>query len=135
MKPRYSPRATVTGSAVFTVGGFTGEGEVRDLTVPGCSIDSPFSPKKGEVLTLRLHLPEVGVMFRVLLGVVRWVRGSRFGVEFLEMDHTERLRFNAIVGELLQQQAASQAQPGRKSYSRQSYIVNRDQDEREVWAD
>ena len=135
MKPRYSPRAAVEGSAVFTIGGFTGEGQVHDLTVPGCLIESPFSPKNGEFLTLRLRLPKVGVTFRVALGVVRWVQGSRFGVEFIEMDHTERLRFNAIVGELLQQQAASQAQPGRKSYSRQPHKVNRDQEEREVWAD
>jgi PilZ domain len=124
MKPRYYPRAVVQASAVFIVGGFTGEGQVLNLTVPGCLIDSPLSPKKGDSLTLRLGLPQVGATFRVALGVVRWVQGSRFGVEFIEMDPKERLRYNAAVGKLLQRQAASHSRPDQKSYSCQSGGVN-----------
>jgi hypothetical protein len=46
---RYYPRVAVEGSAVFTVGGFTGKGQVLDLTVPGCLIDSPLVPNKGRL--------------------------------------------------------------------------------------
>ena len=82
MKPRYSPRVRVQGSAAFTVGGFTGNGQVLDLTVPGCLIDSPLSPQKGDSLMLRVSLPEIGATFCVARGAVRWVQGSFFGVEF-----------------------------------------------------
>ena len=124
MKPRYSPRVRVQGSAAFTVGGFTGNGQVLDLTVPGCLIDSPLSPQKGDSLMLRVSLPEIGATFCVARGVVRWVQGSFFGVEFIEMDQKERLRYNAIVGKLLQHQAAGPARPDRKSYSRQPGGMN-----------
>ena len=101
MKPRYFLRAVVQASAVFTVDGRVGEGQVLDLTVPGCLIDSQCSPQKGDSLELCLDIPRIGFMFRVTRGVVRWVEGSRFGVEFIEMDQPERLRYNATVGRLL----------------------------------
>jgi hypothetical protein len=119
MKPRYHPRAVVQGSAVFIVGGLTGEGQVLDLTVPGCLIDSPLSPKKGDSLTLCLDLPQAGALFSVARGVVRWVQGARFGVEFIEMDQQERLRYNATVATVLHQQAASHSRPDPKRDSRQ----------------
>jgi hypothetical protein len=109
MKPRYYPRAVVQASAIFTVGGLTGEGQVLDLTVPGCLIDSPRSPNEGDSLTLCVSLSQGGATFRVARGVVRWVEGSRFGVEFIEMDLRERFRYNATVGTLLNQQVASLA--------------------------
>jgi hypothetical protein len=119
MTPRYYPRAVVQASAVFTVDGLTGEGQVLDLTVPGCLIDSPLSPPKGASLTLRVSLLPGGATFRVARGVVRWVQGSRFGVEFIEMDQTERLRYNATVGTVLHQQAARHSRPDQQSDRRQ----------------
>ena len=124
MKPRYAPRAVVQGSAVFTVNGFTGEGQVRDLTVPGCLMDSPFAPNKGDVMRLRVTLPQKGATFRVTMGIVRWVRGSCFGVEFIEMDQHERVRYNATVSTLLRQQIACRIRPDQTNYSRQPGGVN-----------
>lgn len=106
MTPRYYPRAVVQASAVFSVGGRLGDGLVLDLTVPGCLLESPCPPHRGDALTLRVSLPQGGPTFRVALGVVRWVQGRRFGVEFLEMAPPERLRYNATVRTLLHQQAA-----------------------------
>ncbi len=108
MKPRYYPRAVVLGSAVFTGDGRIGEGQVLDLTVPGCLIDSPCSPRQGDSLELCLDIPHLGVMFRVARGVVRWVQGSRFGVEFIEMDPREQFLYNALVGTVLDEQIGSQ---------------------------
>lgn len=110
MKARYFPRAVVQGSAVFNVGGLIGEGQVLDLTVPGCSIHGSPSPNKGDSLELCLDLHQTGAMFTVTRGIVRWVQGSRFGVEFIEMDQTERLRYNAVVATCLRHQATCRAQ-------------------------
>ena len=107
MKPRYYPRAVVQGSAIFTVDGRISEGQVLDLTVPGCLINSPCSPDKGDSLTLCLDVSQVGALVSVALGVVRWVQGSRFGVEFIEMDLRERFRYNATVSTLLHEQVGS----------------------------
>jgi hypothetical protein len=124
MKPRYYPRVAVQGSAVFTVGGFTGKGQVLDLTVPGCLIDSPLVPNKGDSLVLRMNLPQEGVTFRVARGVVRWVLGTCFGVEFIEMDQRERVRYNTTVSNLLHHQAARRSRPDKSNYSRQQGGVN-----------
>jgi hypothetical protein len=125
MKPRYYPRAVVNASAIFTGSGFTGEGQVLDLTVPGCLIQSRFSAKKGESLTLRLAFPKIGITFLVARAVVRWVEGSRFGVEFVEMDQKERVRYNAAVDILLKHQAARHVQPDqKKKYSSQTGGMN-----------
>ena len=51
MQPRYYRRAVVQRSAVFPVDGRTGEGQMLDLTVPDCLIDSPCSPNKGDSLS------------------------------------------------------------------------------------
>lgn len=115
MTPRYYPRAVVQASAVFHVGGRLGDALVLDLTVPGCLLESPCPPHRGDTLTLRVSLPPGGPTFRVALGVVRWVQGRRFGVEFLEMAHSERLRYNATVRTLLHQQTAQPA-PARASH-------------------
>jgi hypothetical protein len=124
MNPRYYPRVVVQGSAVFTVNGFTGEGRVLDLTVPGCLIDSPFAPNEGDSLTLRVTLPQESTPFRVTRGVVRWVRGSCFGVEFIEMNQQERVRYNTTVSTLLHRQTACHARPDQTNYSRQPGGVN-----------
>jgi hypothetical protein len=55
---------------------------------------------------------------------VRWVDGSRFGVEFIEMDQKERLRYNATVDKLIQHQANSHTPSSRKRYSRQPGGLN-----------
>src|SRR5262245_18031355 len=111
MKARYRPRVAVNGAVVFSVNGFTGEGKVLDLCVPGCLIESPFSLKRGQFLTLRLRLPQVSASFSVPLAVVRWMHGMRFGVEFIEMEQRERQRFNAFVSALLEQQEANDEGP------------------------
>ena len=109
MNPRLYPRAVVQGSAVFTVDGIIGEGQVLDLTLPGCLVDSPLSPNKGDSLTLCLDIPHVGALFNIARGVVRWVQGSRFGVEFIEMDLRERFQYNAFIDTLLDEQVGNQA--------------------------
>ena len=124
MKARYYPRAVVHATALFTVDGLMGEGQVLNLTVPGCLIDSPLSPKKGDALTLRLRLPKPEDTFHVALGIVRWVQGSRFGVEFIQMDQKERVRYNALVRRLLKQQATSHSRLEQTRYSQQPGGVN-----------
>ena len=104
MIPRFYPRVQVKASASIIGCGFTGNGTVLDVTVPGCLIESRLPVRKGDSLTLRVTIPQVRATFLVARAVVRWVDGLRFGVEFIEMQSKERVRFNATVDRLLQQQ-------------------------------
>ena len=124
MKPRYYPRAVAQGSAVFTVGGLTDDGQVLDLTVPGCLIDCPLSPKMGDSLTLCLDLPQVGATFHVALGVVRWVQWSRFGVEFSRWTNTSGGATTPLSTRSFTSRQPSHARPDQKSDSRQPGPVN-----------
>jgi hypothetical protein len=101
-----------------------GEGKLLNVTVPGCCIQSGFAAKKGDSLTLRLMFPQTGDRFLVGRAVVRWVKGSRFGVEFIEMDDAEQLRYKALVDDLLQFQIPAPV-PAHEQFSRRPGRVNR----------
>lgn len=105
MKPRYSERVSIESSVTFTIGAHAGEGRALDITVPGCLVESPVSVKVGDRMRLRLLLPDHQSPLLVSLAVVRWVRGLRFGVEFIGMEEKERLRLNRFVTQLLQRRA------------------------------
>ena len=90
MKPRYSQRVAVKCPVIFTLGSMVGEGEVQDLTNPGCMIQSPAHVTKGEYLHLKMYLPEMRAPLSAGMGVVRWTNGPRFGVEFIKMSGADR---------------------------------------------
>ena len=90
MKPRYSERVSVKCPVLFTLGSMVGEGEVQDLTNPGCLIQSAAYVTKGEYLQLKMCLPGVKAPLAVEMGVVRWTHGPRFGVEFIKMSGIDR---------------------------------------------
>ncbi len=127
MKRRYLQRASVRGSVVFTVAGLTGEGEVLNLTVPGCMIESTLTPGKGDCMTLRLFIPQFCAAFSVSMGVVRWVKGRRFGVEFIAMKQKDRLRYNACVAKYLQGKTGSPkhygSEPGSVNWHLEEYSL------------
>ncbi len=102
MKCRYLQRVGVKGSAIITVGALKGEGQVLNLTVPGCMIESTLSLQKGDCVTLRLSIPQFCASFSVSMGIVRWVKGGKCGVEFIAMKEKDRLRYNACVAKYLQ---------------------------------
>ena len=90
MKPRYCDRVSVKCPVVFTLGSMVGEGEVQDLTNPGCLIHSSAYVSKGEYLQLKMYLPEMKTPLAIGMGVVRWTSGPRFGVEFIRMSGADR---------------------------------------------
>ena len=119
MKHRYSKRTCVKGSVTFTVEGVTGEGRILDLTVPGCRVESPLSPRIGDCISLRLFMSRNRESFDVSIGIVRWVNDGRFGVEFIAMDQKDRLRFNTCVARHLQRNKRAP-----QIYSRQPGAIN-----------
>ena len=61
-----------------------------DLTLPGCLIESSAAIEDGQSLQLELFLPGLNLPVSVTLGVVRWTKGKRFGVEFIKMHESQQ---------------------------------------------
>src|SRR5689334_23130587 len=84
MKARYRDRIVLRSPVTFSSGSLIGEGQVLDLTAPGCLIESPVAVSKGQYLQLKLILPVLKSPLSVDLAAVRWTNERRFGVEFIK---------------------------------------------------
>jgi hypothetical protein len=63
---------------------------VLDLTLPGCLIESSIAVEDAQSLQLELFLPGLRFPVSITLGVVRWTKGKRFGVEFIKMHESQQ---------------------------------------------
>ena len=75
-------RITTSYSVKITTGRQSGDGHVYDLSGNGCAIQSAVSVRVGDMLQLRIIIPEADQSLKVRRALVRWVEGCRFGVEF-----------------------------------------------------
>lgn len=101
VKERYSHRVSVRGSVNFAVGNCKGKGRILNLTIPGCMVETHYSLKKGDCMSLSLFIPEFLATLDVSKGIVRWVEGRRFGVDSVRVEQKQRLRYNACVARCL----------------------------------
>jgi hypothetical protein len=83
-----------------------GEGQVLDLTVPGCQLATTFPLEPGQSVQLRVDIDNKRPM-RVDLGVVRWAKDGKAGVEFIRMATDEQLRLRFYVGFMAQRPQSS----------------------------
>jgi hypothetical protein len=97
MKKRYKARMTLHAPAVFTMDQCIGEGQVLNLTHPGCLIGSPATVKIGDCLELKLVIPELTSPLLVTLAVVRWTKQGKFGAEFIKMAEPERSKLDQLM--------------------------------------
>src|SRR5215213_2350234 len=107
MKPRYKPRISLKSPAVFAVNGVIGQGRVLNLTNPGCLIESSVVVKQGDYLKLKLLLEGLKSPLLVTGGAVRWTNGAQFGVEFIEMIESERLKLDHFLSKHLSSPATT----------------------------
>ncbi len=69
-------------------------GHVVDLSLAGCAVQSKESVREGDYLSLLVQVPDHGPPTGVYKAQVRWSRGKKFGIEFLQMppEAQERIR-------------------------------------------
>ena len=70
----------------------------NDLSLEGCRINGQLAARRGQHLSLRLHLPGRESPIVVQRAAVRWVDEKAFGLQFMAIPSTERAR----LGDLLQ---------------------------------
>lgn len=90
MQQRYRPRIKLRVPVRFACEAGIGQGQIVDLTVPGCLIESPTGVHRGQSLQLEIYVPGFKYPLSVSLGVVRWTKGQRFGVEFIKMHESQQ---------------------------------------------
>ena len=99
MQPRYSKRVPLKASVTFSNGELSGQGRVLDLTAPGCLVESSQEVLKGQYFQLQIALPNLSSTLSIKLAAVRWSKGRRFGLEFIQMDGPQQQMLNAWMAE------------------------------------
>lgn len=98
-KARMLLRVRVEFEGGLTGHDITGEGHSADLNVTGCSVEGDHSLSPGMYLTLRIHLSDGALPITVTLARVRWAQDSLFGVEFIQLPHSDQLRLTQMTQE------------------------------------
>jgi hypothetical protein len=114
MEQRKTPRFPVRFRSSFTslniVGG---DGNITDLSLRGCRVDSQTEVQPGTSLELRIHTSEDEPPLKIQEAVVRWSRAPEFGIEFVTLapDEWARLQHTVTTLELQPYQKESTKDP------------------------
>jgi PilZ domain-containing protein len=76
---------------------FEGEAKVLDLSTNGCQATSLIQVQVGMTLRLSLFLHDQKWPLRIDEALVRWVKGTTFGLEFTGIRPAPRERIRAII--------------------------------------
>jgi len=91
-------RHPVNFQGVFSSGTVQGEeGVVLDLSLGGCRVASPVPMPTDTVFHLQIR-PRQAAPIYIPGAVVRWVRGSAFGVQFQELAEYESKALTRLLG-------------------------------------
>jgi len=89
IEQRKHRRHSVNFQGVFSSGTVQGEeGVVLDLSLGGCRVGSPIPLLTGTAIHLQIR-PRQAAPISIPGAIVRWVRGSAFGVQFQELAEHE----------------------------------------------
>lgn len=101
MEQRQNPRFPVRFRSSFTslniVGG---DGNLKDLSIRGCQVESQTEVRPGTSLELRIQTSEEEPPLNIQEAVVRWSREQRFGLEFVTLAPEEWARLQHTVTQL-----------------------------------
>lgn len=101
MEQRQNPRFPVRFRSSFTslniVGG---EGNIIDLSLRGCRVESQTEVRPGTSLEIRIETSEEEPPLNIQEAVVRWSRAQEFGLEFVIMVPEEWARLQHTVTQL-----------------------------------
>ena len=99
IRPYHRALYRIAGSfpAMYCVLSEVGEGLITNLSALGCTIETAEPLPLDQTLALRLLLPDRKESLPIESGLVRWVQGTRAGIEFTEVDRTANLRLHSFV--------------------------------------
>lgn len=78
-------------------GDYAGLGIVYNLGAGGCNVVSDLAVKKGSLLSIQLKVSPQATAIVIQSAVVRWTMEMEIGLEFLEVQQTERARLEQFL--------------------------------------
>jgi len=101
MEKRQHPRFPARFQSSFTsVNRLSGDGEVVDLSLRGCRLESSQSIRPGSTISLRIHVLPDDPPLNVAEAIVRWTRDGWNGIEFTSLAPEEWARLQHSVTQL-----------------------------------
>ena len=82
---------------IFGGAPFVGEGILTNLSLMGCSILCDREVLCGSEVRVSVLLPNQIPALSIDLGMVKWVQGEQFGLEFLRLPFEARQRLNTTL--------------------------------------
>lgn len=76
----------------------SGHSVLLDLSQAGAKLSSSHPLRPSEYVALNLSLPFGEPSLQVVLAAVRWVQGKNYGVEFIQITHSEQCRLKDFLG-------------------------------------
>ena len=85
----------------FDAGAVQGRGLAVDISMSGCTFHTEAELVEGNILRMRLELPEATSPVSVEAVIIRTLRSGRVGVEFIRVENGERQRLQRFIRGLL----------------------------------
>ena len=83
--------------AMYCMTSTVGEGKISNLSAVGCSLETDEPLSENQQVALRLLLPDKTESLPIDAAEVRWVQGTRAGIEFGQIDREANLRLHTFV--------------------------------------
>lgn len=81
----------------------SGQGIVRGLSLAGCQALGNAPANAGQMLSVRLTLPNDQKPLLIKRATVKWVKGLEFGLTFDHLDEQQTIRLQRVIEEQLAQ--------------------------------
>jgi hypothetical protein len=94
-------RVPVRLPATFASPHQSGEGEISDLSLGGCTMRTETSLTSGDALRLSFHLPRAPVPIVIDVALVRATPPGAVGLHFERISEAEHARLRALMGALV----------------------------------
>lgn len=98
MNQRYTKREPVQSTCILSCEGMMGQGQLVNLSVPGCLLKTTMKLRVGQYADLRLCFPTSQTVLQVKLAAVRWAKNGELGLEFIRMSETDQTRLRFLAG-------------------------------------
>lgn len=97
-KIRKFPRVELRCLLGFSSEEIEGEAKVTNISTAGCRAESDVNVAEGLEFVALLQLPDQNTPVRIDRAIVRWVKGTSFGLSFSLFLPSERARLREFIG-------------------------------------
>ena len=97
MDLRDHPRFEVNVPLTFFGDQINGKGAISNLSAGGCAVKGDVKVQIGAFLELNVDLPAPHQQLIVEVAVVRWSIGTKFGLDFLQLDSEQEKRLRRFI--------------------------------------